>query len=224
MIRPNDKVQIGISYTGPTSITTRGSASGNAAAQIQSLGLTGARPDFNYAAEVDTQFPQMVSAGVSWKFHPQWRLALQVDWVNWSDAFDVLPVKLRNGNNANINGLVGSANLEDDVPLRWRDQVVYRIGFEYEATESLRLRAGYAYGRSPVPSETLTPLTAVIPEHTLTVGAGYRWRWLDVDLAYQCDLPETRTLGQSALRSGEYSFSSTKVAIHWVALTASVKF
>jgi len=223
LIRPSDTVQIGLSYTGPTSITSRGSASGNAWAQLQALKLN-ARSDFNYSAEVDTKFPQMVSGGVSWQFQPKWRLALQIDWVNWSDAFDVLPVKLSGGNNGDINGLVGSSNIEDDVPLHWRDQVVYRVGLEYAVTEKLRLRGGYAYGRSPVPNETLTPLTAAIPEHTLTVGAGYRWQCLDLDLAYQWDLPVTRTLGPSDLRSGEYSFSSTQVAVHWLSLTASVKF
>lgn len=224
LIRPCDTFQIGLSYQTPTEVDSRGSASGNAGAQLNALGLGAARHDFHYDAEVDTQFPQMISGGISWKFCPKWRLALQADWINWSDAFDLLPVKLTRGNNQDLNALVGSNRLEDDIPLRWRDQIVYRAGVEYELCEAFYLRGGYAYGRSPVPSATLTPLTAALPEHTLTAGVGYRWRCLQVDLAYQWDLPTTRSVGRSALLDQEYSDSRTRVGIHWVGLTTSVRF
>ena len=226
LIRPTEDVQIGLSYQTPTDITSRGTASGNAGVQLRSLGGTvaQARPDFTYDAEVDTKFPQMVSGGVSWKFYPKWRLALQADWINWSDAFDVLPVKLSGGNNADLNGLVGANRLEDDIPLRWRDQVVFRMGLEYALTDAIMLRGGYAYGRTPVPNDTLTPLTAAIPAHTLTAGVGYRWRSLQFDFGYQWELPLTRSVGQSALLDGEYSGSRTRVGIHWFSLTTSVHF
>jgi len=217
LIRPTEDVQIGLSYQTPTDITSRGTASGNAGVQLRSLGGTfaQARSDFTYDAEVDTKFPQMVSGGVSWKFCPKWRLALQADWVNWSDAFDVLPVKLSGGNNVDLNGLVGANRLEDDIPLRWRDQVVFRAGLEYAFTDAVLLRGGYAYGRTPVPNDTLTPLTA---------GVGYRWRSLQFDFGYQWELPLTRSVNQSALLDGEYSGSRTRVGIHWFGLTTSVHF
>jgi len=45
-----------------------------------------------------------------------------------------------------------------------------------------------------------------------------------VDLAYQWDLPAQRNVGTSGLQAGEYSNSSTQVGIHWLALTAGMKF
>lgn len=223
---PADQFQIGLSYQSPTEVDSRGSVSGNANAQLRSLGgpFANARPDFHYNAEMDRTFPQKILGGVSWKFHPRWRLALQADWVNWSDAFDVLPVKLTKGNNADLTRFVGSSHFEEDILLRWRDQVVYRAGVEYALTEAFFLRGGYAYGRSPVPDETLTPLTAVIPEHTLTAGAGYRWRCFQFDLACQWDLPTTRHVDRSALLDGEYSQSRLRVGAHWFGLTTSVHF
>jgi long-chain fatty acid transport protein len=166
----------------------------------------------------------MVSCGLSWKFLPHWRLALQTDWVNWSNAFDTLPVKLTNGNNRDLNAFLGSNSLEDDIPLQWRNQFVYRTGIEYAVTESLALRAGYAYSKSPVPDQTLTPLTAVIPTSTVSIGAGYRWGRYGIDLAYQWDLPTTRNVNDSSLLSGEYNHTTTQVGVQWLALTASVQF
>ena len=136
--------------------------------QLANIGLGAARPDFHYDAEVVNAFPQMISGGVSWQAHARLRLAAQLDWIDWSGAFDDLHVKLRNGNNTDLNGVVGSDSMEDVVPLDWKDQLIVRVGGEFAATERIQLRAGYSYGRSPVPSGTLTPLTAVIMEHALT--------------------------------------------------------
>jgi long-chain fatty acid transport protein len=226
MFRPRDDLQFGLSYESSTGVRSHGGASGNAGAQLKSLGgpYALARRDFHYDAEVDTKFPQIVSGGMSWKFHRGWRLALQVDWIDWSGAFDTLPVKLRHGNNADLNGVAGADHLQDNIPLRWRDSFVYRAGLEYALTENFSLRCGYAYGRSPVPDGTLTPLTAVIPEHTLSLGAGYSRGRFRLDLAYQWSLPATRHVGERALLSGEYSDSTTRVGIQWVGLTTSVAY
>jgi long-chain fatty acid transport protein len=174
---------------------------------------------FNFDAEVKNVFPQMVSAGGSWKFDPQWRLALQLDWVDWGGAFKTLPVDLSNGSNPGL-----PASLHDDIPLNWQSEFVYRAGIEYAATSNLFLRGGYSYGKSPVPDSTLSPLTAAIMEHTLTAGIGYHWSRYQIDVAYQWDIPITRDVGTSSLLSGEYSNSSTEVSIHWVAITAGMKF
>jgi long-chain fatty acid transport protein len=165
-----------------------------------------------------------VTAGVSWQAHKNWRVALQVDWVDWSSAFRQLPVHLRNGNNAAINAAVGSNAMDDFVPLNWRDTFDYRAGVEYSATEKLKLRTGYRYGRSPVPDQTLLPLTALINEHVFTTGAGYDWGRWRLDFAYQWELPASRSVGTSGLLSGEYSNSRTEVSIHTLALTASMRF
>jgi long-chain fatty acid transport protein len=151
-------------------------------------------------------------------------VVLQVDWINWSDAFDDLPITLRNGSNADLNGFAGSSTLQDTPPLDWRDRFVYRVGVEYAVTPQVTVRGGYAYGKSPVPDATLTPLTAAIMEHSLGVGVGYRHRRFLVDFAYQYSLPAAQRVGQSALLSGEYSNSRVEVEVHWLALTAGIEF
>jgi long-chain fatty acid transport protein len=125
-----------------------------------------------------------------------------------------------------VVGLLGSAgeNFNDAIPLNWKSEFVYRAGLQYEVAKNLFLRAGYSYGNSPVPDSTLTPLTAAIMENTITAGVGYQWHDWSVDFAYQFDLPATQHVGTSDLRDGEYSNSSTRVSVQWVALTMGVKF
>jgi long-chain fatty acid transport protein len=181
------------------------------------------RTAVRYDATVTNTFPQEVMAGTSWKFLPQWRLALQVDWIDWADAFHNLPLTFCNGSNATVNSVLGSS-FEESIPLNWQSEFVYRAGLEYDVTPSLALRAGYCYGSSPVPDSTLTPLTAAIMENTVTAGTGYHWKQFQVDFAYQYDIPATQNIGTSGLLSGEYSNSSIKVSAQTFALTASMRF
>jgi long-chain fatty acid transport protein len=219
LYRPLTNLQLGLAYQSESQVESRGTASGDAGAQFGVASLP-----FNYNAKVRNTFPQEVNTGVSWGFHPQWRLALQVDWIDWSDAFKTLPVNLSNGSSAAVNAVAGSSTIQDNAPLNWRNEFVYRGGLEYEAVRNLFLRAGYCYGASPVPDQTLTPLTAVITEQTFTAGIGYHWSRYQIDLAYQYDIPVTRNVGTSALLSGEYSNSSVSVSMHWLALTVGATF
>jgi long-subunit fatty acid transport protein len=219
LFTPLTNLQVGLSYLSPSRLYTTGDATGDPYAQFSAP--PGALA-FHYNADVRNVFPQEASAGLSWKPYQKWRLAVQLDWINWSDAFQTLPVKLSNGT-APVSGVLGSS-FQDNIPLNWQDQLVYRAGLEYAVTENLFLRAGYAYGKSPVPDSTLTPMTAAIMEHTLTAGVGYQVGPWSFDLAYQYDIPITRNVGTSGLLSGEYSNSSTEVSVHVIALTAGFRF
>ena len=226
LIEVNDRLQLAFTYKTPARVTASGDLAGNAGAELAALGgpFAGVRPDFAYDAEVDTTFPQQVTAGAAWQAAPGWRLLAQVDWVNWADAFDDLPLRLRRGNNADLNGFLGTDAIDDSIPLRWQDRFVYRAGVEYTPHEQWSFRAGYSFGDSPVPDGTLTPLTAAIMEHTVGAGAGFRWRRWHVDAAWQWDLPATQRVGTSGLLSGEYSDSSVTVDVHWFGLTLGWRF
>jgi long-chain fatty acid transport protein len=219
--RPLTNLQFGLTYQNKYTVASYGDATGDAYAQFPPTppGVLA----FHYNAEVDNTFPDQVSLGGSWQFLPNWRVAAQVDWIDWANSFHTLPVKLSNGSNPAVNGVVGSA-FQDNIPLNWQSEFVYRVGLEYDPAENLSLRAGYCYGRNPVPAATLTPMTAAIMENTVTAGIGYRWRNYQFDIAYQCDLPQKENVGTSALLSGEYSNSSTEVYVHWLAATMSVNF
>lgn len=224
--RPCSGVQLGLSYQTAASFETTGSAAGNAGVQLANLGgaFAGVRPDFRYDAQVDTRLPQTVAAGISWQATDRLRVVGQVDWLDWSDSFERLDIRLRNGNNADLNAFLGSTGIDDSVPLDWEDRFVYRVGAEFAVTEAWALRAGYAYGESPIPSATLTPMSAAILEHTLSAGAEWRGERWGVALAYQYQFGPERRVGTSGLSAGEFSGSSVDVEAHVFALTTSFRF
>ena len=222
--RPSDKVTVGLAYRAESRVETHGTARGNADVQLQRLGLGGARPDFEYDAQVDNTFPQTATIGLEWKATDRLTVATSLEWVDWSRTFDTLVVNLRDGNNADLNGLTGGENIHDEIPLKWRDQWIVRLGMEYALTDSWLVRAGYAWSRSPVPDETLTPLTALLPEHTVSAGVGWKkgdWRW---DLGWEWQIPRSVSVGDNILAAGEYQNATTKVGLHWIGLTGTWQF
>lgn len=217
---PLTNLQFGLTYKSESDVSSDGDATGDPYAQF---GVAPGPLAFHYDTNVRNTFPHEIAAGLSWSFLPQWRLALQVDWVNWSDAFRTLRVRMKNGSNATVNGVVGES-FQDNMPLNWEDRLVYRAGIEYALLENLLLRAGYAYGRNPIPDATLTPMTAAIMEHMASAGAQYRFGSWTLEAAWQYDLPTEETVDLSILRSGEYSASAVRVSSHRVALTARYQF
>jgi long-subunit fatty acid transport protein len=221
---PTDRVQLNVAWKSRTTINSTGDANGNIGVQLGALGMGGARPDFHYTAGVQNVLPQSVLAGVNWRVDGHWVFALQADWTNWKDSFASLPVSLTNGNNADINGLLGSNAIFDRVPLNWKDQYTFRGGVERFLTENIILRGGYAHANNPVPASTLSPLTAAIMGNQLSTGIGYRhghWRF---DLGYGFDPTAQENVGKTALLSGEYANSKVSIGTQSLGLNTSYQF
>ncbi len=217
--KPSSDVRVGLAYRSEIAAKATGRAHGNADRQLSRLGLGEARPDFAYDAEVTNVFPQSATLGAEWKATPRLSVAAQIEWVDWSRTFDVLVVQLRDGNNRDLNTLTGTRDPQDVVPLHWRDQWVWRMGAEYSLSETWRIRAGYSYARSPVPDDTLTPLTAVLPEHSLSTGVGWTHERWSIDVAWEWQIAASRRISHSILAAGEYANSSLRVSEHWFGIT-----
>lgn len=223
LARPTRRLQVGVAYKTSTAIATTGTATGTLDRQLAAIGLA-ARPDYRYDARVDNTLPQSVAATVAWQTSNRLRLISQMDWINWNRAFRTLPVLLTNGNNADVNGLVGSNSIRDGVPLDWRDQFVWRFGAETPVTDTFMFRTGGYFTQNPVPKATLTPLTGAIMKSAFTLGGGYtRGRW-SFDAAYAMNLPATASVTTSSLQAGEYSGTRLRIWLQTLMLTTSFRF
>jgi long-subunit fatty acid transport protein len=224
VVRATRKVELGFAWKSSTVIMSHGGASGDANAQFAALGLGGVPSSFQYSAQVRNVLPQSMLASVSWRADARWLLAFQADWVNWGNAFVNLPVTLTRGTNAAINGLVGSSTLVDGVPLNWKDQYSFHVGAERLLTERASLRFGYAYGNNPVPSSTLTPMTAAIMSNQISTGLVYNLGHSRLEGAYVFDPTAQSHVQQSGLLSGEYNNSTVHVGTQSLTLGYTVQF
>ncbi|HEY4254208.1 MAG TPA: outer membrane protein transport protein [Roseomonas sp.] len=124
--------------------------------------------------------PESLSFGVSQAIGDRFTLLAGAEWTNWS-RFRSLVVQFDNGLPNNVTSE------------RWRDSVFLSIGGEYKASDTVTLRAGFAWDQSPVPNATRTPR---IPDaNRYWLSAGLSWavtRNMTVSAAY------THIIGNSA--------------------------
>lgn len=218
LYRLTDDIRIGLRYRSSTSIESKGSARGNAGAQIANLGLPAA-PAFGFGATAELSLPDLYSVGLSWQATEQLLLLAQLDYIPWSDHFDAMDIRLRNGTNPGL-----PTNINDRVPIGWSDRFVVRTGLEYQFNETWTGRLGYAWSQSPIPSSHVTPLNAAISSHSLSAGIGWQRDAYRIDLGYQLDLPNKQSVGTSIYQAGEYSNSSLELLAHWFSLTTTIQF
>jgi long-chain fatty acid transport protein len=117
-------------------------------------------PQGRPAVETSIEFPSILSAGVArdWKW---WTVAADVVFFQWS-TFDQLVLTFPT-----------EPGLDSVIPEDYRNSWRVRAGFERRLEEGWALRLGYHYDRTPVPTESVSPLLPDNDRHCLALG----WSW-----------------------------------------------
>ncbi|MBK7260097.1 MAG: outer membrane protein transport protein [Ignavibacteriae bacterium] len=166
-----------------------------------------------YDLNVTLKFPQSIGAGFSWKLAPQLRISAEAEWINWASAFDNMTLSMSNGNNVNINRMLGnSGSFEILFPMQWKDSYNVRFGGEYDLSRMFTVRAGYSYGSNPVPQETIFPVFPAIVENHLMAGASVNIAGpLSVHVAYEMALNKKQTAAAASQIAQEYNGSTSEL-------------
>lgn len=120
-----------------------------------------------FAEEGGFDIPENYGVGIAIKASP-----------TLTAAFDIVEIKYSGVKSVSnpVSGLTVLGNLlgtSNSAGFGWKDMTVYKLGLSYELSKDMTLRAGYNYGKQPVPSsETMFNVLApgVVEKH-LTVGA-----------------------------------------------------
>lgn len=119
-----------------------------------------AMPAGTYTLDLD--FPQQAALGLAYRALNNLTLAFDLKWIDWSGTMEKLT----------INGPAGAIAMNTG----WDDQTVFAVGVDYAFNESVNLRAGYNYAKSPIAEEDVSNnliLPAIVETH-YTVGATVR--------------------------------------------------
>ncbi|HEX9593411.1 MAG TPA: outer membrane protein transport protein [bacterium] len=213
MVRPASRVTLGVSYTSQVDLELDGgelvsnqTAAGFGQVTYRDVTLSGAGQ------------PQELGVGVAWQASETLLVAAELTWLDWSRAARRSRLRARDPDRPAATPVI-----ESDTPLNWRDQYVIALGLAWDVTERTVLRAGYNYGRNPIPDDTLNPLLPNIAEHHLTAGAGHRltgqWR-MDVAVEYQLPHEVTYTnpdlpFGPDAQEHQEFAAVHVMVSRQW---------
>ena len=178
-----------------------------------------------YDAEIVFAWPRKAGIGVAVTPIDPLLLGLDVHWINWSDTMDEFKMTMRNGDNRNINNMIGDKDVEVSIPLDWDDQITVSVGGQYEFLPGAFARLGYNYGKNPIPDATIFPVFPAVVEHHLTAGGGYNVKdFFEVNAAYEVALPNTQQASDDHAIASEYDGSKSTLGEHTVHMTFSFIF
>ena len=101
--------------------------------------------------------PQTAGVGIAINATEQLDILFDVNWINYSDDSMMTGISTAKGG------------------FGWDDQTVFKLGFVYEYSNDLILRAGYNYAEHPLPTDNIFDgfVSTIVPatvEHHLTLG------------------------------------------------------
>lgn len=156
------------------------------------------------------RLPQSIVLGYSFKPNDRWTFNADIEWMDWTSFKEEVIAP---------TWYLGADSLK--TPREWEDVWSYAVGFEYKATQRLRLRGGYHFHESPIPDATWDVGLPDADSHTLTIGAGYQLtKNLTADIALGAMFLETRTINTTKAQTNGYDGKyTTSIALGYLTLT-----
>lgn len=156
LFQPHEQWSLGANYRSASRIEYRGSASYSAGAMV--------------TTKATLDFPQIISAGISYRPTTNWNIEVNVDYTDWNTLNTVL-----------LRGT--SAIFGIDLPLQfnWHESWFYQLGVTRQFDDGWFASAGYFYSTETVPSEMFTPAIPDTKLHVASLGVGRQgenWRWV----------------------------------------------
>ena len=104
-------------------------------------------------------FPNLISAGVYYKFLENMGAEVDVMWTGWS-VYDKLVLDF-----SELPTVEAINN--------WEDSWQVRVGVHYDLNDAWQLRAGYIWDQTPQPVESMSPMLPDNDRNDVSLGLGY---------------------------------------------------
>lgn len=151
--------------------------------------------------------PHFLAAGVGYRLD---RLFLELDfnYTTWS-TYDEVVIDFENNKPSDTSTITAN----------WHDAVALRFGASYDVLDNLPIRLGFAYDRTPIPDETVSPSLPGNHRLSAAIGAGYSIGSFRFDAGYQLVSAMSRDLQNDKGPDGTY-----KTTAHVIGLNAGYGF
>jgi long-chain fatty acid transport protein len=143
--------------------------------------------------QAEVLYPPSLTGGMAVAVWRPLVLEFDVTWTGWS-TYDFLRLDL--------NPALPPATTTILQEKKWRDAWAFRFGGNYEIKPGLKVRAGYIYDLTPVPSSTLDPTIPDANRHIFTLGGDWQIKQFTLGLAYNYILSENRSKANTLTING----------------------
>lgn len=125
-----------------------------------------------FAEGGDLDAPAFANIGLAFKATPTLTFAADVQHI-WYGDVDALSNNMTNSLQLCMQGQTAYClGGRKGVGFGWRDMTVYKFGAQWDVQPDLTLRAGYSYGKQPIPTEGVlfNVIAPALIEHHFTLG------------------------------------------------------
>ncbi|QDG49774.1 hypothetical protein FIV42_03180 [Persicimonas caeni] len=153
----------------------------------------------------EMNLPDLFALGVGYQLDKLF-LTFDFNYTTWS-TYDELVLEIDTGGDEQA---LDALTIENN----WEDAMAFRLGAQYEVTDNLPVRLGFAYDMTPIPDETVN---ASLPGNDRLVGSlglGYTWNGVRTDVAYSIVQALEREIENERAPNGTYSTTANLFAIN----------
>jgi long-chain fatty acid transport protein len=179
LVKPIDKLSLGLTVKTPSKITLKGTAS---LSGFPLLGLPGSSD-----VSRDITWPLLIQGGVAFKPMDKLTIVADLQWTEWSTIDKITSVYADTLWASEMAG-------RDVIYLNWKDALQIRAGAEYKITDAVAVRAGYMHDPAPAPITTMNILLPSYDFDTITAGVGYTSGGLQFDVGLEYLMGTSRDL------------------------------
>lgn len=211
----NKKHSFGLMYRSPVEVKYKGKIYldnlNNAGATLYNLIFGGSSYEVDITSK--STLPQSILFGYCYKPDDKWRFEFDAELMDWSSVQEE-KIDYPSGFGAEAIPGARSAVLNSGNPASkdWHSVFSYALGTEYKVNDTLKVRGGYLFHKTPIPQANFETSLPDSTSNSVTVGAGINLnKNTTLDFAYAAMFYAKRkisnTIGSSSgvNINGEYS-------------------
>ena len=208
--QPDDKISFGATFRSTATMNFQGATYFELQPHIYNT------PEYR-GAEASFTFPLTTVLGVSYRPTPKWNIEFDANYTGWN-SFDTV----------NIQQTPPAVRrpFQQDIPvnLDWQASWMYELGVTRYFDSGWHVSAGYVFNENSVPDKYYTPLAADMDRDFFSIGAGFKGKTFDFDIAYQFGYGPAHTVTGSSPSTipgnfanqngdGKYGFNSNALIL-----------
>jgi len=163
----NKKHSFGLMYRSEVDVKYKGKVYMD---NLNGAGYTAYNFGTSYETEITSKstLPQSILLGYCYKPDEKWRFEFDTEWMDWSSIQEEKIDYPSESNPARLSVL----NSGNPVPKDWRSAFSYALGTEYKVNDTLKLRGGYFYHKTPIPQANFDTALPDSTSNSVTLGTG----------------------------------------------------
>ena len=181
-----DSHRVAVAYRSEVDFDITGTLSLNGLAGFTALAFGGS--GYNTAIESPMTLPEVVTLGYAWDVNDELTIEADLEWTGWSSIVQDW-VKWPNESDGTRLTILNAGN---PASKDWDDVLSFGIGLDYKYSDKIDLRCGYIFEENPIPEANFDTALPDADRHCMTLGFGYRFNAMVMDVAYMAVFFEDR--------------------------------